>query len=64
MVHQTGPSPDLNGDGKVSIADLSWLASHYGDRSATAGWDAHLDLVPDGRIDLMDLVWLARRIMD
>lgn len=59
---------DVNGDGRVNLADFSKLSSYYGRTSAGAGWttlDAQgvspsmADLTKDGRVNLSDFSALS-----
>ena len=57
---------DINGDGKVSLIDLVFLANAYGTTPASGGipgaphaWNPACDLNGNGKIDLADLVALA-----
>jgi parallel beta-helix repeat protein len=51
---------DLNGDGKVSLADLQLLASAYNSKPGDPDWNPNADLAPPyGIISLTDLVTLA-----
>ncbi|MDQ6422167.1 cohesin domain-containing protein [Paenibacillus sp. LHD-117] len=58
-------SPDLNGDGDVSIGDLGMIAAHYGKDSASLDWQQikKADVNRDGRIDIADLVRVASVIL-
>ena len=44
---------DVNGDGRVNILDLAYVASRFGSSAPTA------DLNGDGRVDMLDLVVVA-----
>ena len=46
---------DVNRDGKVDIADLSTVASHFGTVLGGANYLAAADLNRDGKIDIVDL---------
>jgi hypothetical protein len=50
---------DINGDLRVSLADLVLLAHAYGSRVGGAGWNANADLDGNGVVGLLDLVNLA-----
>jgi hypothetical protein len=51
---------DINGDFKVSLADLVMLAQAYGSKPNGANWNANADLDNNGIVGLSDLVLLAR----
>jgi hypothetical protein len=53
-------SPDINGDGRVGIADLVLVASLFGKYSTMPGYSSRCDLNQDGVIDIEDLVDVAR----
>jgi hypothetical protein len=66
MNNANSPLGDINGDGKVNLADLVLLANAYGTTPAnTPGtgqhqWNPRADLAaPHGRVGLKDLVSLA-----
>jgi len=44
---------DLNGDGRVTILDLTYVAARFGSSAPTA------DLNGDGRVDILDVVIIA-----
>jgi hypothetical protein len=50
---------DLNGDFKVSLADLTLLAKAYGSNPSSANWNPNADIDGNGAIGLIDLVNLA-----
>jgi hypothetical protein len=50
---------DLNGDFKVSLADLVILAQAYGSRPSNLNWNANADIDGNGVVGLTDLVNLA-----
>jgi hypothetical protein len=50
---------DLNGDFKVSLADLVILAQAYGSRPSNLNWNANADIDSNGVVGLTDLVNLA-----
>ncbi len=55
------PIVDLNGDGKVDIADLSAIAAHFGEMNPgiPAGLVASPDVNGDGVVDILDLIIVA-----
>jgi outer membrane protein assembly factor BamB len=50
---------DLNGDFKVSLADLTLLAKAYGSNPSSANWNPNADIDGNGAVGLIDLVNLA-----
>jgi hypothetical protein len=56
------PSPDVNNDGTVDIADLSAVAAVFGKNPSSPDWNAKTDVIPDGQIDIFDLVYVASRM--
>jgi hypothetical protein len=50
---------DITFDGKVSLADLVFLARSYGARFGDVGWNIYADLDNNGVVGLTDLVMLA-----
>jgi hypothetical protein len=51
---------DLNGDGKVTLADLMLLASAYKSQPGDPKWNPLADIAPPyGIISLTDLVTMA-----
>jgi hypothetical protein len=53
---------DVNGDGTVSVLDLTLVARHMGTRVGDRRYDPRLDLNHDGRINVLDLMIVLRRI--
>jgi hypothetical protein len=51
---------DLNGDGKVNLADLVILAKAYGSRPGDANWNPNADIDGKDIIGLSDLMILAQ----
>jgi hypothetical protein len=51
---------DMNGDGKVSLSDLTILARAYGSTVGSPKWNPYADLNGDGKVSLSDLTILAR----
>ena len=47
---------DVNGDGRVTLADLIIVAGHYGTQTGDPGYVALYDVNSDGRINLSDLI--------
>ena len=50
---------DLNGDGKIDLADLGILSSAYGYKKSGGAPYSAADINEDGVVDLSDLGWLA-----
>jgi hypothetical protein len=50
---------DLNGDFKVSLADLVLLANAYGSVPGDSKWNPNADVSGDGKVSLTDLVLMA-----
>ncbi|NOU99817.1 Ig domain-containing protein group 2 domain-containing protein [Paenibacillus sp. LMG 31457] len=57
---------DVNGDGKISIADLGIVARYYGKKSSDANWIVYkiADVNNDGKIDIEDIANVAKKILD
>lgn len=56
------PRPgDLNGDGQVSVTDLSLAGAAWNSAAGGAGWDPRLDRNGDWRIDVGEVQWVAAR---
>jgi PKD repeat protein len=51
---------DVNGDGKVNLADLVLLAKAYGSTPGSPNWNPNADFNNDGSVGLDDLVILAK----
>lgn len=60
------PEGDLNGDGKVTIADLGILAKYYGTTASDSNWNEIkiADYDNSDKIDLYDLVFIAKKVND
>jgi hypothetical protein len=50
---------DINGDRKVSLIDLTYLAKAYGSEPGDPNWKAVADIRKDNKVNLQDLVILA-----
>ncbi|MBP1988741.1 cohesin domain-containing protein [Paenibacillus eucommiae] len=61
-----GSNTDINGDGKVTIGDLSILAALYGKNSSSPDWQQvkRADVNGDGKIDILDLAAVAKKIVE
>lgn len=56
------PKPgDLNGDGQVTVADLSLAGAAWNSAPGGATWDPRLDRNGDRRIDVGEVQWIAAR---
>jgi PKD repeat protein len=56
------PRPgDLNGDGQVTVTDVSLAAAGWDSEPGGAGWDPRLDRNGDWRIDVAEVQWIAAR---
>ncbi|HBY95706.1 MAG TPA: hypothetical protein DEP84_17430 [Chloroflexi bacterium] len=56
------PCPeDLNGNRRIDVADLQWVASRWLATPQSPSWDLRADLVPDGVIHTDDIAVVARR---
>jgi PKD repeat protein len=52
---------DLNGDGQVTVADLSLAGAAWNSAPGGATWDPRLDRNGDWRIDVSEVQWIAAR---
>lgn len=52
---------DLNGDGQVTVADLSLAGAAWNSAPGGAGWDPRLDRNGDWRVDVGEVQWIAAR---
>ncbi len=52
-------TPDLDGDGKVTILDVARVAFAFGTKLGDSNYDARADLNGDGRIDILDIAVVA-----
>ena len=50
---------DINGDGKVNLADLVIFAEAYASKPGDPNWNPAADFLGQGKVDLADLVVLA-----
>ncbi|MDQ6422163.1 Ig-like domain-containing protein [Paenibacillus sp. LHD-117] len=57
--------PDVNGDNKISIGDLSIVAAHYGKTKDSPDWSVakRADITGDGKVDILDLAELASKLL-
>jgi hypothetical protein len=59
VAHATRIPGDVNGDGKVDLADLVLFAKAYGSKPGDPNWNPAADFLGHGKVDLADLVVLA-----
>jgi subtilase family serine protease len=50
---------DVNGDGKVDILDLAFVASAFGSTLNSPSYDGHADVDGNGTVDITDLATIA-----
>jgi Ca2+-binding EF-hand superfamily protein len=55
---------DVNGDGKVDIRDIAYVAKRYGMLPTSSGWDPNADVNDDGKIDIRDIHLVAAHYGD
>ena len=60
ILSATGPSTDLNGDGKVDMKDVAIIASAFGTKDGDARWNAIADVSMDGIVNLFDVALVAK----
>lgn len=60
-----GLPEDVNGDGRISVGDLSLIAAHYGKTKLSPDWGQikRADVNGDGLIDIQDLTIVAQKIL-
>lgn len=51
---------DVNGDGKVDMRDIGYVARKYGRSPASPLWDSNADINDDAKIDMRDIGIIAR----
>lgn len=56
-----GLKGDVNGDGKVDILDVSFVAGKYNSRRGDANYDERADVNHDGVINIYDLSFVANK---
>ena len=66
IIKKTDHEADVNGDGKVDLKDLEYVASYYRAKQGQVDWEQakNIDINGDGKIDVQDLVFVAKRILD
>lgn len=64
--NKTSPVYDINGDGKIDIRDVAFVASHFGTYEGGPNWDPAADItsaagegIPDGLVDIRDVALVA-----
>lgn len=60
LVKADEPNPDLNGDGKVDLADLIITVGAFGSREGHPRWNPIADLNEDGKVNMIDLGIIAK----
>jgi hypothetical protein len=60
ILSTTGPSTDLNGDGKVDMKDVAIIAAAFGTKDGDARWNAIADVNMDGIVNLFDVALVAK----
>jgi hypothetical protein len=50
---------DINGDGKVDVADALLLAKAFGSNPSSPSWNANADLDGNGIVDIFDALLLV-----
>ncbi|MGC2657072.1 MAG: dockerin type I domain-containing protein, partial [Bryobacteraceae bacterium] len=53
---------DVNGDGKVSCADVSIVKSSFGTHTGQVGYNPAADLNNDGTVNILDLFIVSRQL--
>lgn len=55
---------DINGDGKVDMLDISFVAYYFGSFNGTKahphGWNPQADINGDQKVDMMDIAIVAK----
>ena len=52
-------SPDVNGDGAVTIVDIATMAAAFGSTPASANWNIAADIDNEGDVDIVDIATAA-----
>jgi hypothetical protein len=60
IISTTGPSTDLDGDGKVDMKDVGVVAAAFGTKEEHARWNPMADVNLDGVINLFDVALVAK----
>ncbi len=53
-------TPDLNGDGKINILDISLVGSAFGSNPSHTRWNAKCDVDGNGFINIIDITLIAK----
>ncbi|MEZ4771380.1 MAG: dockerin type I domain-containing protein [Caldilineales bacterium] len=56
--------PDYNGDGTIDVLDIASIAMHWGETTASPGWDNKYDRDGDGDVDIVDIMMVANAFGD
>jgi len=51
---------DINGDGKVDMKDIGYIAIRFYRNPKDSNWDSNADLDDDGKINMFDIGFAAR----
>ncbi len=60
IMSPTGPTTDINGDGRVDMADIGLAAKAFGSHEGNARWNPAADVNGDGVVNMLDLGLVAR----
>ena len=60
ILSPTGPSTDLDGNGKVDMEDIAVVALAFGAKEGDTRWNAGADVNPDAVINLFDVAMVAK----
>ena len=55
---------DFNGDGTINVLDIASIAGHWGETTASPGWDNKYDRDGDGDVDIVDIMMVANAFGD
>jgi hypothetical protein len=55
---------DINGDAKVDMRDIGFVASRFNSLPSYTGWNSNSDINDDGKIDMFDIGTAARHFME
>jgi hypothetical protein len=55
---------DVNGDGKVDMKDIGYVAMRFGMKPNDPRWSSYADLDDDGKINMYDVGFAARHFME
>ncbi|MFZ1627650.1 MAG: hypothetical protein WAV70_01860, partial [Anaerolineae bacterium] len=54
-----GICPDYNPPPGIGVEDIQAIVAHWGETSASPGWDARFDLDTDGKVTAADIMRVA-----